>query len=106
MEFKRGPQDQKILSDKFVYFGQILFFIEHGNAETDKTNKLAYVRWYWITKFDPETRLWYARVDDQGRKTSYILTEYLSHPLVTAIEDENIWFLNSGKLPYMYKYKT
>lgn len=98
-EFKRGMQDQKALSGKFIHFGQIVYFVEHGEANTAHANRLAYVRWYGVTNFHPETKLWYAKLDQQGVKSSYILTKFLSHPLVTVIEDDNIWFLNSGKLP-------
>ena len=107
-ECSRGSQAQKVQSGKFVFFGRIHHFIQHTNNRSI-SHQFAYVKWYDGLLFDCATGLWCAHYSDSDRsegagrpamKYSYVLTKNLSPPLVTAIDNSKIWFLNSDKLPF------
>ena len=100
VEFARGPQSQKILSGKFVHFGEIMYFAEHKDRNSDASHSLAYVRWFADIKFDHQTKLWHSNLSSnlEPAKYSFVLTNRMSHPLVTAINNGSMWFINSKKV--------
>lgn len=100
-EIDRGSQIHKVRSGKFVAFARICFFVEHCAK-----NNFAYLKWIRDVQYDNETGLWFTKLGSekdtlQKSKHSFQLTKNMSHPLVTAIENGCLWFLNSGKFPYL-----
>jgi hypothetical protein len=94
-EHERGKQQSKVIGGRFVLFGQIQYFVAH------KTSKLAYVKWLNDLVFDGQACLWKAKSDGANDSCSFICVKNLSLPLVTAVENDWIWFCNSGILPFI-----
>ena len=100
-EFDRGIQSQKLKSNKYVHFGRILYFLEH-TSQNGLSHTVAFVKWFpAITlKCNDDTQMWYTELNDSGDllyKSSYMLTSQISPPLITATEQQKLWFINSGK---------
>ena len=96
VELKLGAAGQKVASGMFVHFGRIQFFVVHTN--TENVNKLALVKYHKDVALDSETGLWTANSEHVEGRGSFILTNSLSKPLLTALDENGkIWFLNSFK---------
>lgn len=78
-------------------FGQINYFIHHTCACKNSIasyHSYASIETFSDPVFDTDSRLWYCGKTKNIRK-SCIETKHLSSPLVTAIENDFIWFIDS-----------
>lgn len=97
-ESNRGTTEVKLSSGKYIVFGRILYFLEH-NSEDLQPSVIACVETYSEPSFDTDCGLWYCSAARLRPRKSYVKDSDLSHPLVTATENESIWFINCARKP-------
>ena len=88
MQCERGQPSQKLTTQKFIFFGRIIYFLEHISGNQRK-HTVAYVKWLPgdTINFDHEARMWYSDLKDVTNLKythSCVLTNDISHPLITA----------------------
>ncbi|OWF43593.1 hypothetical protein KP79_PYT20893 [Mizuhopecten yessoensis] len=89
---------QKLRPRVYVNFGRVKHFIEHVGGNSASVS-FASVMWFDNVSYDTESALWFVEKKCTYNKTTslYVKTKSLSSPLVTAEDDNHLWFLNSGK---------
>lgn len=97
-EMDRGVHQQKLLSGKFLVFGRIEFFLVHESKTLNKLDQLAYIHCLPDCEYDTDAGLWKSRKSVESKKR-FIHVQKLSVPLVTAQENDWIWFLNCRSRP-------
>lgn len=85
-EEDRGHPDYKVASGKYVCFGRIACFVEHG-SEDNRAEHFACVKCYSSVNFDRNTKMWHAEETSLSDRQLYISTGYpiLLSPLLKAI---------------------
>ena len=99
-ERKRTNPGEKLSSGRYAVFGRVLYFLIHTGINS-KQSVIACVEVFNHAHFDNDCGLWYCVLSDFAKNKFYVDVSDLSSPLVTAFENEHIWFLNSFKLPVL-----
>ena len=79
-------------------FGRILYFLEH-TSDNLQPSVIACIETYNDPTYDADSGLWHCSASSLRPRKSYVKDSDLSHPLVTATENERKWFINTGRQP-------
>lgn len=95
-ETKRGLPETKLSNGRFLAFGRIHMFLLLTCTELEE--RFAKLACYDNVKYDRESGLWFTQ-NGIMRKHSFVAVKDLSSPLVTATDNDCLWFCNCRKFP-------